>query len=60
MLDTLASVAKVRFFYNHSQVDGNKNVSFDVKDRDIGLRVDAGFRRSACGGRISVESCRLF
>lgn len=35
VLDTLASVTKVRFFYNHSQVDGNKNVSFDVKDRTL-------------------------
>ena len=35
VLDTLASVAKVRFFYNHSQVDVNKKVSFDVKDRTL-------------------------
>ena len=30
VLDTLASVAKVRFFYNHSQVDVNKKESFNV------------------------------
>ena len=35
VLDTLASVAKVRFFYNHSQVDVNKKVSFNVKDREL-------------------------
>lgn len=35
VLDTLASVANVRFFYNHAQVDGNKNVSFDVKERTL-------------------------
>ena len=27
VLDTLASVAKVRFFYNHSQIDVNRKVS---------------------------------
>lgn len=35
VLDSLASVAKVRFFYNHSQVDVNKSVSFDVKERPL-------------------------
>ncbi|MFR7810518.1 MAG: carboxypeptidase-like regulatory domain-containing protein [Butyricimonas faecihominis] len=35
VLDTLASVAKVRFFYNHSQIDVNRKVSFDVKDREL-------------------------
>ncbi len=35
VLDTLASVAKVRFFYNHSQIDVNKSVSFDVKERPL-------------------------
>ena len=35
VLDSLASVAKVRFFYNHSQVDVNKKVSFNVKDREL-------------------------
>lgn len=34
-LDTLAKVTNVRFFYNHSQVDGDKNVSFDVKERSL-------------------------
>lgn len=35
VLDTLASVAKVRFFYNHSQIDVNKKVSLDVKDSEL-------------------------
>ena len=35
VLDTLASAAKVRFFYNHSQIDVDKRVSFDVKDRTL-------------------------
>lgn len=35
VLDTLASVAKVRFFYNHSQIDVNKKVSLNVKDREL-------------------------
>lgn len=35
VLDSLASVAKVRFFYNHSQIDVNKKVSLDVKDREL-------------------------
>ena len=35
VLDTLASVAKVRVFYNHSQIDVNKKVSLDVKDSEL-------------------------
>ena len=35
VLDTLASMAEVRFFYNHSQVDINKRVSLNVKEREL-------------------------
>lgn len=35
VLDTLASKAGVRFFYNHSQIDVNKRITIDMKDQAL-------------------------
>ena len=35
VLDTLATMTDVKFFYNHSQIDVNKKLSFDLKERTL-------------------------
>lgn len=35
VLDTLATMTDVKFFYNHSQIDVNKKLSLDLKERTL-------------------------
>lgn len=43
VLNKVGSLANVRFFYNHSELDFLKNVTIDVKDMELGIVISVIF-----------------